>query len=654
MIQSIDTDHHKDGCNCNSHHPHKNEDCCSHNDHEPGGCSCGCSHSHVGSYDTRPLVIRLCTGVIVGVLSFFFNGTFDVYFLIASYLILGYDVILNAIKNIAKGKIFDENFLMSIATFGALTLGEYTEAAAVMFFYQIGEYLSSKAVISAKNSVAALIDQRPDTARLITDDGAALMQCINIKPGDVVLVTAGEKIPVDGIITKGCALIDTSSLTGEAEPVVYKEGDTILAGMLCCDSSIEIEVTKEYQNTTMSKIIEFAARSQAKKAASERFITSFARIYTPIVTLAAAATAFLPPLFRFGSYSEWIARALNFLVISCPCALVVSIPLTFFTGIGKASKSGILIKNAKALENLSKVKFAAFDKTGTLTQSTPKITEIRANGSKAELLKMCAYAEADSSHPIAHAVREKFTELTKESINRSIIEYIKELPGKGIEAKIDGNIILAGSAELFYENNISIPHINDTAIFIAKNSEYYGHVCYSDYIKPEASEAVKELNKLKIKSIILSGDSKNNVESIAKSIGIVEFYARLLPHEKAEIIEKLKKSGNVLFTGDGINDTPALSSATVGAAMGGVGSDAAIETGDLVIMGDRLTHIPSAIKLSKTTMRRVYENIVISLGIKILVMIASLFGFGGMWPAIFADVGVLVITILNSLRQKKY
>ena len=631
-------------------HSHEHEECHGHehchcHEHEHGHDGCCCEHEHD---DIRQLALRLVIGGVLGAVGFFLGGTARLCIFIAAYLILGWDVLFTAVRNIFKGKVFDENFLMSIATIGAFILGEYPEAAAVMLFYQIGELLSHRALEKSRGSIAALMDVRPDTAHVIRDGKTVTVACAEIKVGETVTIAAGERIPVDGVISRGEAMLDTSSLTGESIPRPVSAGDKVLAGMISADGSLEVTAQKEFGETTLSRILELAQNAQDKKSHSERFITSFARVYTPAVVAAAAAAAIIPPVLGLGSFPLWIGRALTFLVISCPCALVVSVPLTFFAGIGCASKHGVLIKNGMALENLSKIKTAAFDKTGTLTIGKPHINEIRANGSKARLLMLAAYAESDSTHPIARAVCSEW----HEEIDRNKIERITEITARGVEAVIDGVTVLVGNTKLLFERGISVPaeHTGKNAVYVAADNEYLGYLSYSDKLKPDSKKAVEELSSLGISSVMLTGDSQNAAAQTAKEIGINEVRSELLPQDKAEIIGSLSEKGPALFVGDGINDAPSLATATVGMAMGGIGSDAAIESADAVIMGDEPSRIPLSVKLSRAVMRIVYQNTALAIGIKLAVMILSFFGIGGMWPAIFADVGVCLITVANSLR----
>ncbi|MBS7297740.1 MAG: cadmium-translocating P-type ATPase [Eubacteriales bacterium] len=623
------------GCGCGHCHSDNNE-------HKHGNCSC--EHGNNG---INILAIKLVVGVLTVVAGLFARERLRTVLFAVSYLVLGYDVLIRAVKNLLKRKPLDENFLMTVAAVGAFVLGEQLEASAVMLFYQIGELLTENAVDKTRSSISALADVRPDTARILTEDGERIIDCHSIEVGMNVLVGAGERIPIDGVIKKGAAMIDTSSLTGEHLPRYAEVGDRVLAGTISTDGSLEIETEKEFGETMFSRILYLAEEANEKKSGAERFITSFAKVYTPIVVILALIVAVLPPLFGIGSFSVWVYRALSFLVVSCPCALVVSVPLTFFAGIGAASGKGILIKNGLAMEKLSKTKTVALDKTGTITVGIPKLTEIRVNGSKAELIELAAYAESDSNHPIAQAIKEAYGK----NIDRSRIADITEVPARGVEAVIDGRSVVVGSEKLFAERGIEIKEYrNGSAIYVAADEKCLGYIGFGDTVKPTSTSAVKELKEMGISVVMLSGDNRKSAYAVAEEVGITDIYAELMPHEKAEYIDQMKKNGDILFAGDGINDSPALASATVGAAMGGIGSDAAIEAADVVIMGDELMHIPMAIKLSERVVAVAKQNIVLSVGIKLAVMLITAFGAGGMWPAIFADVGLCVITVANALR----
>ncbi len=618
-----------------------------HHEHcETGHHCCRCGHSHEHHNSKIPLLPRIIIGILLGILGFLLPK-FELYLFALAYLVLGYDILFIALKNLIKLKPLGENFLMTIAAIGAFLLGEHFEAAAVMLFYQIGEYLSDNAVEKTKASISALLDVRPDTARILTENSTETIPCESIKIGQTILVGAGERIAIDGKISKGSAMLDTSSLTGEPIPRYFSVGDSVLAGMISTDGSLEITAEKEFSDSTLSRILELAQNEHSKKSGAERFITSFAKVYTPIIVLLAALVAILPPLLGQGGFNIWIFRALSFLVISCPCALVVSVPLTFFSAMGCFSKNGVLIKNSITIENLSKINTVAFDKTGTLTKGTPTLTEIRVNGSKSELLELVAYAECDSTHPLAVAIKATYDK----PIDRSRISSLTEITARGVKAEIDGVSVLAGNRRLLLENSINIPvETPENAVFVSKDGKYLGYIGFGDELKSDAPAAIKKLSNMNIDTVILSGDSKNAVSHVADKLGVSTYFAELLPDEKAQHIKELSKTSNVMFVGDGINDSPSIASAAVGVAMGGIGSDAAIESADMVIMGDEPSRIAGSLKLSNYTMRIVKQNIALAIGIKFIIMIISAIGIGGMLPAIFADVGVCVITVANALR----
>lgn len=598
-------------------------------------CHCSCNENHDCSHEENrlPIIIRLILGAVLFISALFAHN--NSLFIIA-YIILGYDVILGALKNYKN--IFNESFLMTVATIGAFILGEFPEACAVMLFYQIGEFLSDYATDKSKKSIGELMDLRSDTASLLTDDGFSPVLSETVHIGDTIRVLAGEKVPLDGIISKGTGYFDTKSLTGESVPQKLGVGDTVLSGFVCCDSAIEISVTKEYADSTASKIL--ALVSDDKKANSEKFITKFARIYTPIVVILAVLLAIIPTIFG-GDYKIWIYRAILFLVVSCPCALVVSIPLSFFAGIGCASLKGILIKGAFALENAAKIKNFAFDKTGTLTDGKFAVRSVNCESyAEAELLKYAAYCEYYSNHPIAKAIKEYY----KNDIDESLISDFSEIAGKGVLATINLHKVMAGSAEF-----IGIKEAEKGFVYISIDGNFVGSILVSDSIKNEAKSAIENLKKLNISPVILTGDSLENSKKIADELNI-PVNSSLLPQDKVYKIENLKKSGVTAFAGDGINDAPVLSIADVGISMGNIGSDAAIEASDIVLTADDLSKIPKLIKISRKTMRIVKANIVLSIFVKVAVMLLGAFGLTSIWIAVFADVGVLILAVLNSLR----
>lgn len=577
---------------------------------------------------------------------------------IISYAIIGLEIVWKAIKNIIKGKVFDEHFLMTIATIGAFAIGEFPEAVAVMLFYQIGELFQSYAVNKSRKSIASLMDIRPDFANLKRNKQIIKVNPEEVKIGESIIVKPGEKIPLDGVIIEGSSMIDTSALTGESIPRQVKINEEVLSGCINQNGLLTIKVTKEFGESTVSKILDLVENASNKKSKSENFISKFAKYYTPIVVITALILAFIPPfILEMGTFTDWLYRALTFLVVSCPCALVMSIPLGFFGGIGGASKIGVLIKGSNYLEALSKTEIVVFDKTGTLTQGVFEVQKIETiETSKEELLKLTAHAESYSNHPIAISVKKAYGK----EINNNIIEKIEEISGMGITAKIDGKDILVGNDKLMKEKEINYTKCNEigTILYVAIQNKYAGYIVIADKIKQDSKKTIKELKKNNIKkTIMLTGDKKEVGETVAKQLGIDEVYTELLPNEKVEKMEKLLQekttTGKLAFVGDGINDAPVLALSDIGIAMGGLGTDAAIEASDIVIMTDEPLKIVDAIKISKKTMRIVKQNIVFAISIKVAVLILSAFGLSTMWEAVFADVGVSVIAILNSLRALK-
>lgn len=599
--------------------------------------------------------ITIATLILIAAILLHPTGLSRFFIYMSAYLIVGVDIVLRAIKNIFKGEIFDENFLMAIATVGAICIGEYPEAVMVMLLYQIGEKLQDNAVEKSKQSISSLMNIRPDYANVEINGELIKKNPEYVKIGDIIKVKAGEKIPLDGKIIDGEASIDTSALTGESVPRTVKIGDKAVSGCINTNGVLTIKVEKEFGQSTVSKILELVEHASSKKAKAENFITKFARYYTPIVVFGAIALAAIPPLLFDAQFSIWFQRALTFLVISCPCALVISVPLGFFAGIGGASKSGILIKGACYIEALSKPYAVVFDKTGTLTKGTFKVTKIQPveKISADELLKYAAYAENYSTHPIATSLKETYGR----NIDTSLIGNVEEISGNGIKAQIDNSEILVGNNKLmtkFGINYISQQNAG-TVIYVAKNNEFVGSITISDELKTDSKATIKNLNKKQIKTVMLTGDNSIPAEYIAKELDIPKVYSELLPAQKVEKLEELisTQKGSVIFVGDGINDAPVLTRADVGIAMGGLGSDAAIEAADVVIMNDNPSKVVSAIKIAQKTMQIVKENIIFALGIKILFLILGAFGVITMWGAVFADVGVTLIAVLNSLRALK-
>ena len=579
------------------------------------------------------------------------NGLF-----IISYLVVGFEILKKAVRNIFRGKVFDENFLMAVATIGAFAIGEFPEAVAVMLFYQVGELFQSYAVDKSRKSIASLMDIRPDYANIEKDGKVEKVDPDEVKIGDIIIVKTGEKIPLDGVVVDGTSSLDTMALTGESVPRVVKTEDEVLSGCINKDGLLKIRVTKEFGESTVSKILDLVENASSKKSKSENFITKFAKYYTPTVVIIAVLLAFIPPIILkdFSTFSVWLYRALSFLVVSCPCALVISIPLSFFGGIGGASKMGILIKGSNYLETLANTETVVFDKTGTLTEGIFEVQDIYVEGiEKDELLRIVAHAENYSNHPIAKSVKKAYNK----EIDEKIIKNPQELSGKGIWAKIDEKDILVGNEKLMLEEKIDFKKCDEvgTILYVAIDKKYVGYVLIADKIKQDSPKTIRELKAMNIKeTVMLTGDKKEVGEYVAKKLNMDKVYTELLPDGKVEKVEELLKQksekGKLVFVGDGINDAPVLTISDIGVAMGGLGSDAAIEAADIVIMTDETSKISKAINLSKKTMRIVRENIIFAIFVKIAVLVLTAFGASTMWEAVFADVGVSVIAIINALR----
>lgn len=580
------------------------------------------------------------------------NGLF-----IISYLVVGFEILKKAVRNIFRGKVFDENFLMAVATIGAFAIGEFPEAVAVMLFYQVGELFQSYAVDKSRKSIASLMDIRPDYANIEKDGKIEKVDPDEVKIGDIIIVKTGEKIPLDGVVVEGRSSLDTMALTGESVPRVVKTEDEVLSGCINKDGLLKIRVTKEFGESTVSRILDLVENASSKKSKSENFITKFAKYYTPTVVIIAVLLAFIPPIILkdFNTFSVWLYRALSFLVVSCPCALVISIPLSFFGGIGGASKMGILIKGSNYLEALANTETVVFDKTGTLTEGIFEVQDIYAEGiEKDELLRIVAHAENYSNHPIAKSVKKAYNK----EIDEKIIKNPQELSGKGIWAKIDEKDILVGNEKLMLEEKIDFKKCDEvgTILYVAIDKKYVGYVLIADKIKQDSPKTIRELKAMNIKeTVMLTGDKKEVGEYVAKKLNMDKVYTELLPDGKVEKVEELLKQksekGKLVFVGDGINDAPVLTISDIGVAMGGLGSDAAIEAADIVIMTDETSKISKAINLSKKTMRIVRENIIFAIFVKIAVLVLTAFGASTMWEAVFADVGVSVIAIINALRM---
>lgn len=638
--------------------------CCSKdNDHHEGSKDKIHEHSHEKeeSSNGKIEILKdnwlLIVGAIIYAIALLYNenNKISIILFVASYLAIGGEVILTAIKNILRGEVFDENFLMSIATIGAFFIGEYPEAVAVMLFYQIGEVFQGYAVNKSRKSISSLMNIRADYANVLRNGIEFKVSPEEVNLEEIIVIKPGERVPLDGTVIEGTSFLDTSALTGESVPREVKTSDEILSGAINDNGVLKVKVNKEYGESTVARILELVENASNKKAPTEKFITKFSKVYTPIVVFIAIIVAIVPPLLiKDATFSEWLYKALSLLVVSCPCALVVSIPLGFFSGIGAASKKGILVKGGNYLEALKESEIVVFDKTGTLTKGVFKVTNINAkNISEDELLEITAIGESNSNHPIALSIANAYGK----EINKNEIESYKEVAGHGVEAIIKGKKVLLGNSKLMKSNNISYDEVDTigTIVHIAIDGEYKGNIVISDEVKENVKEALTELKSVGIKkTIMLTGDSKVVADKVAKAIGIDEVHAELLPSDKVnkveEILNKKSANGKVLFVGDGINDAPVLARADIGIAMGGVGSDAAIEAADVVLMKDKVEAISEAIRVSRKTSKILWQNIIFSLAIKVAVMILVIFGLTNMWAAVFADVGVTLLAVLNSMR----
>ena len=573
------------------------------------------------------------------------------------YAVIGWDVLWRAVRNIAHGQVFDENFLMALATMGALAIGEYPEAVFVMLFYQVGELFQSCAVDRSRKSIAALMDIRPDWANMETEDGLTQVDPEEVAVGDAIVIKAGERIPLDGVVLEGSSTLDTAALTGESLPRQVGPGDDVISGCVNLSGLLRVRVTRAFGQSTVSRILELVENAGSRKARAEQFITRFARWYTPVVVLAAAALALLPPLFTQVGWLDSIRRALNFLVVSCPCALVISVPLSFFGGIGGASRAGILVKGGSYLEVLAKTEIVVFDKTGTLTQGVFQVTAIHPQGcEQSRLLELAALAQSSSDHPISRSLLEAWGQTP----SRGRVTQAEALSGRGVRAMVDGKLICAGSDKLMEDIGVTWRpcHHVGTTVHVAADGVYLGHIVISDQVKPDAQQAISALKAAGVrKTVMLTGDAKPVGEAVAAQLGLDEVHAQLLPADKVDRVEALLKEvspkGALAFVGDGINDAPVLSRADVGIAMGALGSDAAIEAADIVLMDDKPSKLAQAIAIARRTLAIVHQNIVFALGVKLLVLILSTLGCANLWQAVFADVGVSVIAILNAMRAMR-
>ena len=657
-MQKNKTDCCRGECHCGSHdHHHHNE----HHNHEhchSHGCCCDEEHSE------KSELLQIAFGFAAAAVAFTLEHTLNekyslIYILvyIAAYFISGFSVIKSSIKHMARGKIFDEMFLMTVASLGALAIGKFTEGIAVMLLYRIGEFLQDKAVENSEKSITALLDIRPEYANVKTKEGIKKVSPEEVRIGDIIVVKPGESVPLDGIVISGSTALDASALTGEAEPQDISAGDEVLSGCVVINGAVELEVTGEYEDSAVAKIIEMAEHASEKKALTETFITRFAAVYTPVVTFTALVVAFLPPLF-FGEFKEWLYRGLIFLVLSCPCALVISVPLTFFGGIGGASKQGLLIRGANVFDALARAKTVVFDKTGTLTKGEFKVTEIVADGiSETELLELAGMAEVLSNHPVADAVTKKYREVFGKAPEAADTEDYKEIAGRGVSLKTGSGIVTVGNAKLMLENGITVPGIYDkTVLYVAKDGKYLGYIALNDILREDSKALGKRLKENGINNvIILSGDKQAVCDEIAAKVGADKALGELLPGDKAGYIEKLmeKSGGSVIFAGDGINDAPALALSDVGVSMGGVGSAAASQASDVILMTDKPSLVLKAVLVARKTLKIARENIIFALSVKLIVLLLGIFGIANMWFAVFADVGVCFIAVLNSLRMLK-
>ncbi len=618
-----------------------------------------CAHKEEQGASDKKKLTRIGIGACLyaAAMIFVLSGIREPVLYLAAYLVIGGDVLLRAGRNIAHGRVFDENLLMSIATIGAFAIREYPEAVAVMLFYQVGELFQDYAVGQSRRSITKLMDIRPDYANLLKDGREQKMSPVQVLVGDVIVVKPGERVPLDGVVQKGSSFADTSALTGESVPRVIKAGDPIYSGYINQSGVIEVCVEKVFAQSTISKILELVQNASEKKAPTEKFISRFARYYTPVVAAVAVLIAAVPPVMIPGAeFSVWLYRALVFLVVSCPCALVISIPLSFFGGIGAASRSGVLVKGGNYLEALRAADTFVFDKTGTLTEGVFKVSNIKTYGplSSYEVLSLAAHIEYNSSHPIAKSIAEAYAASGKAPDPSAVTDY-EEIPGRGIKAAVLGQRVIAGSRRLMEESGIRIPEdrLIGTVVYVAADHILMGALSISDRIRPDAKEAVAALKAAGIKkTVMLTGDRKDAAQGVADELGIDAFYAELLPQDKVTRMEELVTAGNkAAFVGDGINDAPVLARADIGIAMGGLGSDAAIEAADVVIMNDKLSRLAPAIHIARRTRRTVWQNIALAMAVKAVVLALGAGGIATMWEAVFADVGVALLSVLNALRM---
>lgn len=657
-----DHEHHHDHC-CDRDHEHHHGDGCGHHHDHGDGCSCGHDHNHEQDpSEAKKELLTLAAGAVLLaaglLLKLFLSGTpwVSTVVLLAAFIVVAAEIVVQAVNNIHRGDIFGESFLMAIAGIGAVCIGEIPEGVMVFLLYRLGEYLQTKAVSSSRKSISTLLDVRPDHANLLEDGQSREVEASQVQVGQTILVRPGEKVPLDGTVLEGVSQLDTAALTGESMPRDIAPGQPVMAGCINLSGALEIRVEKSFGESTASKILEMVEHASEKKAASEKFITRFARIYTPIVCLAAVVVAVLPPLLGLMPWSRSVYSALCFLVISCPCALVISVPLSFFAGIGRASREGVLVKGGNHLETLAEAQIVAFDKTGTLTEGRFSVSDcLLADGvSREMLLELAAQAECRSTHPIAQSILAAYGK----PLDEAALEDYQEVSGHGVSVTAAGRRILAGKRDYLLEAGVSLPEVPSaaaTAVYVAADGVYQGAVLLLDTPKRDAKAAISALRALGVqKTAMLSGDSKPVVEEIAREIGLDQATGELLPQDKLEELNRLRDQltgkGRLLYAGDGINDTPVLASADIGIAMGGLGADAAIETADVIIMGDEPSKIASGIRIARRTSRIATENIVFAIAVKVLVMILSVTGHVELWAGVFADVGVCMLCVLNTLR----
>lgn len=654
--------HHEEGCTCgcehehHDHHEHEGCSCGCGHDHHHDDCGCGCGHDHgnMEADERKKVIIRIALAAVLLIAACLapLKGVWRLLAFLVPYLIVGYETLLHAVRGILSGRVFDESFLMAVASIGAICIGEYPEAVAVMLFNAVGELFEDAAVRKSRGAIAALMDIRPDHANVEREDEVISVSPEEVAVGEVIVVRPGERVPLDGEVIEGDTTLDTSSLTGESVPRSVHAGENIISGCVNLTGVIRVRTTGEYAQSTVSRILELVEKASERKAKTESLITRFAKWYTPIVCALALLVCVIPPLFTGAAFTVWLKRALVFLVISCPCALVLSVPLTFYAGIGCASKNGILVKGSQMLEALCKCETVVFDKTGTLTEGKFAVRQINALADKNELLRFAAHAESWSSHPIAQAICAAY----EGEMNHDIISDVQEMAGHGVTALVDGHSVAVGNSRLMQLICGVVPQMQDASVYVAIDGVYAGNLVIEDQVKSGAAEAVDTLKALHVKNtVMLTGDKRETADKVAQLAHIDQVQAELLPQDKVAHVEKLleKKQGTLVFVGDGVNDAPVLARADVGVAMGALGSDAAVEAADVVLMDDDPMRLPLAIRIARRTQMIAWQNIIFALGVKIIVMLLGTFGLSGMWEAVFADVGVMVLAVLNATRAMK-